>query len=186
MTMIVSVIRRKLRYSSRKIIRSVTGTTIFSRASASSRHVGTRLEPNFVGDGLSGLGDEAAEITAGDVDEDVDGELPVLCADRGCAAGELDLRNLAERHSPAAWHRHLHLGCDGLRVRAEVARVADVHAVAFTTLYGRGHDLAAKRRRDNVLHVADRQAPRTARTGRRRRMALQSFTRKASHRKRHL
>ena len=37
-TIIVSVIERKFRYSSRKMISSVTGTTIFSRAVARSRY----------------------------------------------------------------------------------------------------------------------------------------------------
>ncbi len=38
MTIIVSVMVRKLRYNSRKMIRSVTGTTIFRRAAARSRY----------------------------------------------------------------------------------------------------------------------------------------------------
>ena len=71
--------------------------------------VGAGRELHLVRDRLPRLGDIAAEVAAGDVDEDVDRELAVLGADRGRAAGELDLGHLAERHGAAAGQRHLHL-----------------------------------------------------------------------------
>ena len=65
---------------------------------------------------------------------------------------------MAQRHHRAAWRRHQHAFADRARVVAQVARVADDDAVPLPSLDRRGHHLATQRRRDHVLHVADRQS----------------------------
>ena len=113
------------------MISSVTGTTIFSRAVgalqifelAAPHDVSSRAETATLAcTACLRLGDVAAEIAVADVDKDVDRELPVLGADRGRAARERDLGDLAERHRAAARHRHQHVAGDRLRIAAQVAR----------------------------------------------------------------
>ena len=73
-------------------------------------------------------------------------------------ARQLDGRDLAQRHRSAARHRHENVMRDRLGIAAQIARIADIDAVAFAALDRRGDGLAAERRRNRVLHVADHQA----------------------------
>ncbi len=117
-----------------------------------------RRELNLVGHRLACPGDVAADVAVADVDVDVRREQAVLGADALRALGDDDLGELAERDHPTVHHRHQYLACDLLRVGTHFARVAHGDTVAFATFDGGGHHLAAERRADHVLQLADRQA----------------------------
>ena len=87
--MSVSPKRLKFRYSSRKMIRSVRGTTTLSfwlgalhvlELPAPGEEI-ARREADLFAHGILRLGDIAADVALADVDEDVDGEQRVLGAD---------------------------------------------------------------------------------------------------------
>ena len=106
---------------------------------------------------LSRIGNVATEITIADVDEDVRGELGVLGADTGRTLRQLDVSDLAERHRAAVRQRHQNVLGDRLRIRAQIARIADRDGVAFTAFHRGCDGFGAKRHRHHVLHVGDHQ-----------------------------
>src|SRR5229473_3187770 len=100
-------------------------------------------------------GTKVFSLAVADIHENVDGELAVLGPDRGRAARQLDRGDLTKRDSPAAWQGHQHVSRDRLRIAAQIARIAQIDAIALTTLYGRGNGLAAEGGRDGILHITD-------------------------------
>jgi hypothetical protein len=59
--------------------------------------------------GRLGVGDVAAEIAVAGIDEDVGGQLRVLCSDRSWALHEFDLGHLAQWYRCAVWQGNQHL-----------------------------------------------------------------------------
>ena len=75
----------------------------------------------------------------------------------GRPARKLDPRDFAQRNGPAARQRDEHFFRDRLRIGAEIARIADVDAIALAPFDRRRDRLAAERGGDHLLDIADHQ-----------------------------
>ena len=125
---------------------------------AAPRDVGAGRKLDLRGHRFLRVGDIAANIAVAEIDEDIDRELCVLGADAGGTLGKVHLGDLTERHRAAVARRDQHLGRNRLRIAAVVARVTDADGVALAPLDRGGDGLAAERRRDRLLQIADREA----------------------------
>jgi hypothetical protein len=115
---------------------------------AAPQHGGARRQLDAVAHHPTRLVHVAADVAAGDVHEHVSGEQSVLVANHRGSCGDFHARQLADRDLPLAVRRRHQHAREGVRVRSEIAHVADVHRIPLAPLDRGGHVLAA----DGVLH----------------------------------